>query len=65
MFYNVGCPTSRKEKILKVGVCGRPQKQSIFGTNNCSKTMTYTVLKTLSREYNFEISELRCCKTIS
>ena len=41
------------------------KEHSIIGTNNCFKIRTYTVLNTLSRECNFEISELRYCKTLS
>ena len=56
-----------QEMIWTVGACNNLQKQKniFFGTNNCSKIRTYTVLNTLSGECNFEISGLRYCKTLS
>ena len=47
-------------------VTGRKNKKyTIFGTNNCSKIRTYTVLNPVSKECNFEISGLRYWKTLS
>ena len=41
------------------------KKNSIFGTNDCSKIRAYTVLNTPSGECSFEISKLRYCKKLS
>ena len=43
----------------------KTKKCSIFGTNDCSKIRTYTVLNTLFEECNFEIFELKYFKTLS
>ena len=43
----------------------KTKKYSIFGTNDCSKIRTNTVLNTLFGECNFEIFELKYFKTLS
>ena len=43
----------------------KTKEYSILGTYKCSKLTTYTDLYTLSGEFNFEISWLRYCKTLS
>ena len=63
------CDTSLKLAIgtqKKSSKTGRKNKKySIFGSKNCSKISTYTVLNALFGECNFEISELTYYKTLS